>query len=309
MAGKRLSHKQKKEIRKERRRMRKELWYKGIKKRSEYEEIMVMLNLVIRDEPWWLLFWRGLKRWLASLTIGTLLRWLGTFLLGLFFYSVLANRAGFFRVNLSNALINDGFQLSYTRDFQDPKVLLDTGKMQEVNAISIQDIQEDIAQLDGAQDITNLTAVSFYVRNNGTQPQDFKWTLLHNRSTRNVDKACWLVFFVEDKAWIYSMANTENPDQPEKLEGMLMTPFRNNLADPFQYGGVEDDATLTAIPFEGDRIIHEGSQLAFAPGEVKRFTAIIWVEGDDPDCTPDILGGHAGFGVSMKEIGEANAWY
>ena len=27
------------------------------------------------------------------------------------------------------------------------------------------------------------------------------------------------------------------------------------------------------------------------PGDVTRFTIVIWIEGDDPDCIDDYLGG------------------
>ena len=40
-----------------------------------------------------------------------------------------------------------------------------------------------------------------------------------------------------------------------------------------------------------------GSQTNVAPGEMHKYTVVIWLEGDDPDCTNDLIGGH--FGLEM----------
>lgn len=301
-----MTRARKKEIRKERRRMRKELWQKGIKRRSEYEECMVMLDLVIRDEPFWLLLWRRLRNYFVNMGLRRALFGLVAALLALFFYAFLANMMGFFRVTLSSELITRGFLLSYDESFSDPEPLLDTGRMQEVNAINIQDIQEQIAGVDGPLALDNLTACSFYVKNGSSQTQSFKWSLNRNRSTRGVDKACWLLFFEDGQAGIYSMPNTADPAEPERQEGLLLTPFRHSLATE-QYTQQENGAwALEALPFEDERIIHRGSEMSFAPGEVKRFTVIIWVEGNDPDAVESMLGGHAGFGVTFKALDEAD---
>lgn len=306
MAAGHMTRARKKEIRKERRRMRKELWRQGIKRRSEYEECMVMLDLVIRDEPFWLLWWRRLRNYFVNMGLRRALFGMAAALLALFFYAFLANMVGFFRVTLSNELLTQGFLLSYDKAFSDPAPYLDTGRMQEVNAINIQDIQEQIAGLDGPLALDNLTACSFYVKNNSNATQSFKWSLNRNRSTRGVDRACWIAFFEEDEAGIYSMANTQDPTLPERQEGLLLTPFRASLKNP-QYTLEEDDSwSLEALPFEDERIICRGSDASFAPGEVKRFTVIIWVEGTDPDAVESMLGGHAGFGVTFKAPGEAD---
>ena len=45
-----------------------------------------------------------------------------------------------------------------------------------------------------------------------------------------------------------------------------------------------------------------GMKTAVAPGDVHKFTIVIWLEGDDPDCTNELIGGHMGLEMYMHLI-------
>ena len=36
-----------------------------------------------------------------------------------------------------------------------------------------------------------------------------------------------------------------------------------------------------------------------APMDVHKYTVVIWLEGDDPDCTDELIGGHIGMQMDM----------
>ena len=38
--------------------------------------------------------------------------------------------------------------------------------------------------------------------------------------------------------------------------------------------------------------------------EVHKYTVVIWLEGDDPDCTDELIGGHAGLQMGFELIEE-----
>ena len=38
-------------------------------------------------------------------------------------------------------------------------------------------------------------------------------------------------------------------------------------------------------------MVTAGEIADYQPGAIKRFTIVMWLEGDDPECTDDILGG------------------
>ena len=39
----------------------------------------------------------------------------------------------------------------------------------------------------------------------------------------------------------------------------------------------------------------------FKPGEKDRFTIVVWLEGDDPDCIDDIIGGELKMEMNITE--------
>ena len=38
--------------------------------------------------------------------------------------------------------------------------------------------------------------------------------------------------------------------------------------------------------------------------EVHKYTVVIWLEGDDPDCTNELIGGHLGLEMYMSMLDE-----
>lgn len=43
------------------------------------------------------------------------------------------------------------------------------------------------------------------------------------------------------------------------------------------------------------------SRQDFAPGDIDRFTIVIYIEGDDPDCTNALLGGEMKMHMDITE--------
>ena len=42
----------------------------------------------------------------------------------------------------------------------------------------------------------------------------------------------------------------------------------------------------------------------FKPGDISKITVVIWIEGNDPDCTDDILGGEFKVDMVMNVVAE-----
>jgi hypothetical protein len=45
----------------------------------------------------------------------------------------------------------------------------------------------------------------------------------------------------------------------------------------------------------------------FQVGEVDRYTVVIWLEGEDPECVNEIMGGEAKFSMAFEVIGGSSA--
>ena len=59
--------------------------------------------------------------------------------------------------------------------------------------------------------------------------------------------------------------------------------------------------------FESENLIVKKDVDNFAPGDVAKITVVIWLEGDDPDCVDDILGGQLKIDMVMEILGGSDA--
>jgi hypothetical protein len=100
-------------------------------------------------------------------------------------------------------------------------------------------------------------------------------------------------------------ANPDESGQPQSLpsksdntRGYLSAPLYSKAADPQgQYEIVKQSGSLkywrvNPEKFLSDSLVDSGVITAFKPQEVHKFTVVIWLEGDDPHCTNELIGGH-----------------
>ncbi len=296
-----LSRKEKKEIRIKRRALRKDLRKRGIKSREEFEIIARQLGLVYGDDDKWLIipWWIRLGGILGALGLKGLLGAL-LFLLGgmtlLFTYAALSNQKGNFTISVSGNLLSVGFDLSDTEDFANPQVRLASTILEEVNAISIQDLPDDLDMYEGSHNMDNVVAYTYWVRNAGEVEVDYKWYMVLNAVTRGLDDAVWIMIYDEGYQTIYSKP-IEATGEPEHLSGYDIPPLYNQAANPEQqyYQTEEGKWGIMTTPYAQERVVATGLVENFQPDERHKYTVVIWVEGDDPECTNEILGAHAGF--------------
>lgn len=302
-----LSREEKKQIRKERRKLRKDLRQKGIKSRREFEQIAQMLGLVYGDNGPFLLPWLWkLKDFLAGLGAVKYLLGMAGILGLLFAYAVLANQKGNFIINMSNDLVTLGYELSDTEDFAKPKLRCVSDVLTEVNPFSIEDLPDDLDQLSGSHNIDNVVAYTFWIGNEGQSTSNIDWYLLLNKTTKGVDKSVWIMVFEDGQISLHARANDDG--QPEKLDGLMENTVLTEAAEQNAGVTIGDDGlcSVEATPYETDKIVASHLDVSLTPGEKHKYTVAIWVDGNDPDCTEDMIGGHAGYQFRFVQHGSTD---
>ena len=68
-------------------------------------------------------------------------------------------------------------------------------------------------------------------------------------------------------------------------------------ASPFRTGKLSGNYAVI-----DNHLQYVDEQLGVAPGDVHKYTIVIWLEGYDPDCTNELIGGHLGFEMNMSLI-------
>ncbi len=193
-------------------------------------------------------------------------------LITVFATNKLSEQRGIFEVMTANR--GDGeISLSNTADFAEPTVSLKGAPIGKLDNISeLRHIPKDIEDTDGPHNGENYYAHTFYLRNVGDITID-----------------------VEEKVSIISTyKGAEN--------AMRFKVYRNGVPTTYAAPTDEGIAEYGTVAFLDRDTVYLNRISALAPGETVKYTVVVWVEGDDPDCTNDIMGGFARFGMGFTVI-------
>lgn len=155
-----------------------------------------------------------------------------------------------------------GIALTETPDSTDYRLQLDAGEIGYITNISVNWLPQNIDnEKDGSHNGENYLAYTCYLRNLGTQSIDYYYTIYVDDVIKNLDKAIRIMVFHNGEQKIYAKKSAS--------------------------GGAENGTTQ----FYSDAIVCVEKVTDFKPSQVDKFTIVIWVEGDDPECLDDLIGG------------------
>lgn len=290
-----------KQIKEGRKKLRKDLRAMGEKSRKEFEITASSLGLYFDKNKH-----GSMLRWFFATKAGWIL--LGSalvLLVTLFAISMITQMKGHFTINMSKDMFRQGFSISESKDFKVPTSHLFSTPAVDVPCVSIVDIPDNVNDIDGEHNGESYFAYTFYLKNEGEQTADYDWELRLASESMSVSKAAWVMLFVDDEMTIYASPDDEGTPQALPVRGndtvgYLSRPFYDVASDrQGQYEIVRQDNSLTywriiTKPFYSSAVIAAGERIGVLPGDVHKFTVVVWLEGDDPDCTSDLIGGHLG---------------
>ena len=305
-----LTREQVKAIKVGRKHLRKELKARKIKGKSEFNLTASSLGLYF-DRSRLLLFldWLFKGRRLAMLLAALLAA-----LLSLFLFSAVTQMRGHFTINMSEGMFREGFVLSETKDFVNPTTHLFAVPAENVPCISISHIPENIDDFEGEHN-DSYFAYTYYIRNEGESTVGFEWEVRINSESLDISNATWVMIFEDGQMRFYAEPTGDGraealPPFGDNTRGYVEAPLIDQCAAPAaHYSEVAKRGNLTyyrVIPrmFETETRVASGIVENVAPQEVHKYTVVMWMEGDDPDCTDDLIGGHLGMEVMMRLVGE-----
>lgn len=309
-----LSREEVKEIKQGRKKLRKQLRANGIKSRKEFELTASGLGLYFdKSKPLALLLWFFHGRWLWAL-LGAAI----ALLAALFAMSMISQLQGHFTINLSDGMFREGFSLSETVGFENPTMRLFAQPVENAPCISIIDIEEEIMKTDGQYGSPNYFAYTFYIRNEGESTVGYNWTCNLNSESQNLSDAAWVMIIEDNSMKFYAEPREDGtqealPAFDDNSRGYLTRPLEKFAAEPdVQFRRIQTERQaeyyrMVPYNFLSHTVIAEGEMTQVAPQEVHKYTVVVWLEGDDPDCTNDLIGGHTGLEMQFELIEEKQA--
>lgn len=128
--------------------------------------------------------------------------------------------------------------------------------------------------IDGEHNGDNYIAYTFYCKNVGQNTVTYSYELYIANMTYDIEKAVRIRLYVDGEYNDYAYARTDGIPGPEP-------------------GTVAFQSGTTVVK----KNIHD-----FHPGDITKYTIVIWLEGNDPECVDKILGGMMKVDMQMNVV-------
>lgn len=139
----------------------------------------------------------------------------------------------------------------------------------------------------GSHNGDDYIAYTFFIENTGENVTNYWGEVIIDDVIKNVDEAVRLRIYKTNDVK-FDPSGTSIVKQGEVTE--ITYAKANGMGNP-------EDGT---VAFESDNIVYTENENDFEPGDIDKYTVVIWIEGNDPDCTDNILGGEIKMHMSFN---------
>lgn len=206
---------------------------------------------------------------------------MGLLILLLFFsllYLVLyvVNSKGYFTIKLDkNLKAERHILLSSDSEFSAETVEIKVKGLEYMDNITESWIpMDEVIKKEGDNSGDNYIAYTYFIKNDGEQKTDYKSKIVVESVIKNVDDAVRVAVFTNGEKKVYAKKAKNGKEEPN------------------------------TIAFLSNHLIMERERNGLEPGQMDRYTILVWLEGKDPECIDDIIGGEMKMSMVITEKSE-----
>ncbi len=206
---------------------------------------------------------------------------MGLLILLLFFsllYLVLyvVNSNGYFTIKLDkNLKAERHILLSSDSEFSAETVEIKVKGLEYMDNITESWIpMDEVIKKEGDNSGDNYIAYTYFIKNDGEQKTDYKSKIVVESVIKNVDDAVRVAVFTNGEKKVYAKKAKNGKEEPN------------------------------TIVFLSNHLIMEQERNGLEPGQIDRYTILVWLEGKDPECIDDIIGGEMKMSMVITEKSE-----
>ena len=217
---------------------------------------------------------RSVRRRNVMLRIISVILLIIILLLGVFYgLSVFVNRAGNFTVWITEEDLGR-ITLSDTADFEESATMLEADIIPQMDNITKSWLPENLHdEGEGCHNGENYIAYTFYLKNTGEEEVNYTSQIDIHAVTKEADNAVRVMVIKNGEETVYAKSK-KGSDEPEP----------------------------DTVAFLSDTKVLENTTESFKPGDVDKYTVVIWLEGNDPECVDDIRGGVVKMSMNFKVL-------
>jgi hypothetical protein len=193
----------------------------------------------------------------------------------LYAVTVMYTKYGSFTVTVNKFdSVKYALTLSETPEFVEPIARLNCKAAEEITNIDGNALPKDLDMINGEHNGENYVAYTFYCKNAGEETVTYEHQIVIANMTLDIEKAVRVRLYVN--------------------------------GEPTDYARTRSDGTGPepgTVEFVNEGVVARGQITGFEPGEITKYTVVIWLEGNDPECLDNILGGEFKIDMSMSIVG------
>ena len=175
------------------------------------------------------------------------------------------------------------------------------------NGVPIKDKLLEIVTGDGQQSTKEdyYFASSFYLKNVTENTQIYNEFFKIKECTKGVEKALRVMLVRDYEVTVYAKPDEQgNNEKVVPTERNVFTPivFSTDSEGKYRLDQVGDNAWISE-PFVDDEYVFYNKEYTLEPGEIRKYSIIVWLEGWDKDCINDIIGGLLKIDFAFEVVG------
>ncbi|MCR5292066.1 MAG: hypothetical protein K6E28_04140 [Eubacterium sp.] len=171
-------------------------------------------------------------------------------------------------------MAKQGLCLSETPEYEHTISSLNAGIVYDMTNISGNDLPANIDKINGSHNGQNYIAYTFYLINAGEDTLSYEGEMYMENVTNGVDEAIRVAIYQNGEKTVYGKTKSTG-------------------------AGKESDCDEE---FLASTVVMRTQKEGFEPKDRDKYTVVIWLEGNDPECLDDIIGGTIKFGMKFKII-------
>ena len=194
----------------------------------------------------------------------------------LFSLSFMQENMGNFTINLNRLeLFRHGVAIADNAQFEGATARLSAEAVADGTNIAAEDLPDNLDEIDGSHNGKSYVAYTFYIRNAGKEDLHYNAKLKIASASKGAEKAARVRVWRNGEATTYAAPSADGGNE----------------------AGCEN--------FESDDVVCRIADDDFKVGYVDKYTIVIWLDGDDPECVDDIVGGAVEFAMDFDADDES----
>ena len=188
----------------------------------------------------------------------------------LFIAAFMQEKMGNFTINLNRLeLFRKGIAIDEDPYFSKPTARLTAATVVDATNISADEIPSNVDDIDGGHNGENYMAYTYYVRNAGKEDVSYVASITLDACSKGAEEAVRVAVWHNGEKTVYAYPSATG--EPEK----------------------------DCVNFESPGVVCTFHEEDFLVGYVNKYTIVIWMEGDDPECVDKIVGGSVEFSMNI----------